>query len=105
MARPAQAADLGAQAAFWDRLADRYAAMTLADPAAYAATLDRVAAHLRPGDHVREIGCGTGVTALRLAPLVARYEATDLSPRMIALATARPEAAALPGLSFRVAPA
>ena len=89
-------------AAFWDRLAGRYAKMQLADPAAYAETLARVEAHLRPGDRVLEIGCGTGATAVRLAPKVAGYTATDISPAMIAIARARPEAAALPQLEFRV---
>ncbi|NBC96556.1 MAG: methyltransferase domain-containing protein [Deinococcus-Thermus bacterium] len=89
--------------AFWDRLAPRYARLNLADPDAYAATLDRARAHLAPGDRVLEIGCGTGTTAIALAPAVARYEATDYSAAMIGIAEGRAEAAGLPGLSFRVA--
>lgn len=90
------------EAAFWDRMAPRYARMKLADPEAYEATLARVRARLSPADRVLEIGCGTGATAVRLAPEVAGYTATDLSPGMIAIARARPEAA-LPQLSFHVA--
>jgi len=92
-------------AAFWDRWADRYAAQSLAHPDAYAATLERVRAHLSPEARVLEVGCGTGSTAVALAGGVASYLATDLSPRMIAIARARPEAAGLPQLCFRVAEA
>ena len=94
-----------ADAAFWDRIADRYAARSLGDEAAYAATLERARAHLRPGDTALEIGCGTGRTAIALAPSVAGYHATDLSPRMIEIARSRPEGAAAANLSFSVAEA
>jgi cyclopropane fatty-acyl-phospholipid synthase-like methyltransferase len=44
------------------------------------------ASRLRPGDHVLEIGSGTGGTAIRLAANVARYVATDFSAEMIRIA-------------------
>ena len=94
-----------ADAAFWDRIADRYAARSLGDEAAYAATLERARAHLRPADTALEIGCGTGRTAIALAPSVASYHATDLAPRMIEIARSRPEGAAAANLSFSVAEA
>lgn len=89
-------------AAFWDRMARRYAAMNLADPAAYEATLARVRAYLSPGDRVLEIGCGTGGTAVRLAPAVTSYTATDIAPKMIAFARERPEPRGMPHLAFRI---
>ena len=92
-----------ADARFWDRLADRYAKRPIDDPAAYEATLERVRAHLTADDRALEIGCGTGSTAILLAPSVATYHATDISPRMIGIAEAKPEAVALPHLSFAVA--
>lgn len=92
-------------AALWDRMAHRYARMNLADPAAYEATLARVLARLSPSDHVLEIGCGTGLTAIRLAPAVAAYTATDLSPAMIGIARDRPEGRAIAHLDFAVADA
>lgn len=92
-------------AAFWDRMARRYAAMPLADPAAFEATLARIIARLAPADRVLEVGCGTGGATVRLAPAVAAYLATDLSPKMLDHARARPEAASLPQLEFRVAEA
>lgn len=72
-----------ANTAFWDKMAERYAAMPIGNEGAYEQTLERVASHLNPGDHVVEIGCGTATTALRLAPKVARMTATDLSGEMV----------------------
>ncbi|NKX44703.1 class I SAM-dependent methyltransferase [Roseicyclus persicicus] len=77
------------QAAFWNRVARRYAAMPMRNPAAWEETLALTAARLAPSDRVLEIGCGTGSTALRLAPDVARYTATDDAAAMIAIATER----------------
>lgn len=81
-------------AAFWDRIADRYAARAIRDAAAYDRTIERTRVHLAPGDHVLELGCGTGTTALRLAGAAARIEATDFSARMIEIATAKAQAQA-----------
>ena len=81
MGQPAQA--------FWDKMAAQYAAEPIADPAAYQAMLDRIISYLQPGDHVVELGAGTGSTALVLAPHVARYDLTDFSAEMIAIAAAK----------------
>ena len=72
--------------AFWNRFANRYAARQIRDVAAYEAMLADAASRLRPGDHVLEIGSGTGGTAIRLAARVARYVATDFSAEMIRIA-------------------
>jgi SAM-dependent methyltransferase len=77
------------QAAFWNRVADRYAAMPMRAPDAWEETLARTAAHLSPDDRVLEVGCGTGSTACRLAPGVAEYVATDDAARMVAIAAER----------------
>jgi ubiquinone/menaquinone biosynthesis C-methylase UbiE len=45
--------------------------------------------HLRPTDIALELGCGTGSTALRLAPSVARYIATDDAGEMCRIARER----------------
>lgn len=71
---------------FWDRAARKYAESPVEDPAGYENTLARTRALLSAEDRVLELGCGTGSTALRLAPAVASYVATDLSPEMIAIA-------------------
>ncbi|WP_333830608.1 class I SAM-dependent methyltransferase [Pararhodobacter sp.] len=90
---------------FWNKAARRYAGASIGDPAGYERTLARTAAHLRPGDCVLELGCGTGTTALRLAPGVATYLATDISEAMITIAGEKLAQAPVPALSFRVAAA
>ncbi|MEM8792355.1 MAG: class I SAM-dependent methyltransferase [Pseudomonadota bacterium] len=74
---------------FWDRIAQKYARKPIADPEAYEQKLARVAALLHPTDRVLEIGCGTGSTALRLAPRVAHFTATDVSRAMIDIARSK----------------
>ncbi|MDO5626100.1 MAG: class I SAM-dependent methyltransferase, partial [Pseudomonadota bacterium] len=93
------------KARFWNRTARRYARDAIADPAGYEKTLQRVIGLLSPGHRVLEIGCGTGATALRLAPHVRRLLATDVSPEMIAIAHERLQAQPMPQLSFAVADA
>jgi ubiquinone/menaquinone biosynthesis C-methylase UbiE len=79
------------QAAFWNRVAHRYAAMPMRNPDAWEETLTRTKGLLSNGDLVMELGCGTGSTAVRLAPHVKAYTATDDATEMIAIATARGE--------------
>lgn len=93
---------MSAGASFWNRFADRYAARPIKDVAAYEAMLADVAAWLRPGNLVLEIGCGTGGTAIRLAAGVSSYVATDFSAEMIRIAKAKP---APPSLRFQLAEA
>lgn len=93
------------QAAFWDRIARKYAADPIADMAGYEATLRRVQALLSADQDVLELGCGTGTTALRLAPSTRRLLATDVSSAMIAIAQEKLVAQPTPQLSFAVADA
>jgi len=74
---------------FWDSIAPKYAQKRIGDPAAYEAKLSRVRALLHATDRVLEIGCGTGSTALRLAPDVAHITATDVSRGMIDIAQSK----------------
>lgn len=90
-------------AAFWNRVARRYANMSIRNPAAYEATLDMVLAQLSPKDHVLELGCGTGTTALKLSPSVGQYVACDYSYEMIAIANEKQTAERIDNLGFRVA--
>jgi ubiquinone/menaquinone biosynthesis C-methylase UbiE len=93
------------KAVFWDRVARKYAADPIADMAGYEATLLRVQALLTSDQDVLEIGCGTGTTALRLAPSTRRLLATDVSTGMIAIAREKLAAQAVPQLRFEVADA
>jgi SAM-dependent methyltransferase len=75
---------------FWNKFAARYAVRPLKNVPAYEAMLADVAARLKPTDKVLEIGGGTGGTAIRLAPAVAQWTATDFSIEMVKIAQAKP---------------
>lgn len=93
------------KARFWDRIARKYATDPIADLPGYEATLRRVQGLLTPEMNVLEIGCGTGSTALRLAPFTRRLLATDVSAGMIAIAREKLAAEPLPQLAFALADA
>lgn len=90
-------------ARFWDRIARRYAADAIADPAGYERTLECTRRYLKPGDVVFEFGCGTGTTAIKLAPSAARVVATDLSGEMIAIAREKAAAEGCANAEFEAA--
>ncbi|MEO1015452.1 MAG: class I SAM-dependent methyltransferase [Pseudomonadota bacterium] len=89
--------------AFWDKIAEKYAAQPIRNPDAYERTLERLRHYFKPSHRVLELGCGTGATALKLADAVERYEASDFSPAMIDIAQARDGATNIKNLSFIVA--
>jgi ubiquinone/menaquinone biosynthesis C-methylase UbiE len=90
-------------ARFWDRTARKYAADPVADMAGYERTLERTRHYLKSDDTVLEIGCGTGTTALALAPSVGRMLATDISGEMIAIAREKMSAERRLNVTFDVA--
>ena len=85
---------------FWDRIAEKYAATPIRNMAVYQHTMARTRDYLKPDDDMLEVGCGTGSTALLLAPHVAHITATDVSPAMVAIGQRKAEAQ---GLSAKVA--
>jgi ubiquinone/menaquinone biosynthesis C-methylase UbiE len=90
-------------ARFWDRLARKYAAGPIADEAGYERSLEAARRHLSAGAQVFEFGCGTGTSALKLAPSVSRIVATDLSSEMIAIAREKAAAQGCANVTFEVA--
>ncbi len=88
---------------FWDRIARKYAKDPIADMAGYERTLEETRRYLKASDSVFEFGCGTGTTALRLAPSVGHLTATDISNEMIAIAREKAAAAGVTNTSFEVA--
>ncbi len=92
-------------AAFWDRMSSRYAKAKIGDEEGYARTIERTRSLLSQEDTVLELGCGTGMTALRLASAAGSYLATDISSGMIEQAGKRLREEPTPGLEFRVATA
>lgn len=87
-------------AAFWNKIAEKYARDPIGDMENYDATLDRVRSHLTPTDRILEIGCGTGTTAVKLADSVGDYLATDISSEMCRLGEGRAQEAGLSNLHF-----
>ncbi|ARC87229.1 class I SAM-dependent methyltransferase [Rhodovulum sp. MB263] len=89
-------------ARFWDRLAPRYARMTVRDPDAYEKKLAMTRAFLGPDAQVFEFGCGTGTTALRHAPHAGHVTAIDCAPTMIGIARQKAAEAGIGNVEFRV---
>ncbi|AVF04028.1 MULTISPECIES: class I SAM-dependent methyltransferase [Devosia] len=86
--------------AFWDRLADKYAAQPIADEDAYRTKLARTQAHLTPEMEIFEFGCGTGGTAIAHAPHVRSVRAIDFSTRMLDMARQRAAEAGVDNVTF-----
>ena len=74
------------KAAFWNRIANNYAASPISDEAAYKRKLEMTQARMTPETEALEFGCGTGGTARLHAPHVRSYRATDFSDAMIEIA-------------------
>lgn len=48
---------------------------------------DRLASFIEPGQHVLDIGCGTGALTLRAAQRGAKVKGIDINPQMLEIAT------------------
>ncbi len=90
-------------ARFWDRAARKYAATPVSDMAGYERTLERTRDYLDRAQTVFDFGCGTGTTALKLAPFAGHIVATDISGEMIAIAREKAAADGCANVSFEVA--
>lgn len=73
-------------AKFWDRWAKRYAKSKMANPELYQRKIDKTIEALPADAVILEMGCGTGSTALKLAPHVSHVDASDFSGEMINIA-------------------
>lgn len=93
-----------ADAQFWDRTARKYAQDPIKDMAGYERTIERTRHYLEGADVALELGCGTGTTALKLAPHVARLIGTDVSAEMVAIAEEKAAQANCRNVEFAVAP-
>jgi ubiquinone/menaquinone biosynthesis C-methylase UbiE len=74
------------RAAFWDRIAEKYAASPISDEATYRHKLALTQVRMTPETEALEFGCGTGGTARLHAEHVKSYRATDYSAAMIEIA-------------------
>lgn len=91
-------------AAFWNRIADKYAARPLPDPECTARKLAATRALMSPTDTVLDIGCGTGTIALQLAPHAARVHGMDISAEMVRIANAKAADERVDNVTFHVGP-
>jgi ubiquinone/menaquinone biosynthesis C-methylase UbiE len=89
-------------ARFWNRIAKRYAEKPVPDQQIYEDKLAKTNSFLRPTDHVLEIGCGTGTTAIHHAPSVAHVRATDISECMIEIARSKARVAEVQNIDFEM---
>lgn len=96
-------AALSKDAAFWSKISRKYAADPIRNMEGYLNTLERTKSYLKAEDRVLEIGCGTGSTALLLAPHVSQIIATDLAPGMIDIANEKRVKEGLENVTFKVA--
>lgn len=96
-------AALSKEAAFWSKISRKYAADPIRNMEGYLKTLERTKSYLKADDSVLEIGCGTGSTALLLAPHVAQITASDLAPGMIEIAKENRAEEELENVTFKVA--
>lgn len=94
--------DISPDARFWDRAARKYAADPIKDMTGYERSLDRMRHYLMSTDLVLEFGCGTGTTALKLAPSVEHILASDISGEMIAIAQEKAAAQGCLNVTFHV---
>lgn len=89
---------------FWDGIAERYAAKPVGLPEAFERKIEITRALIRSGDHVIDIGCGTGTLALRLANAAREVHGLDLSSQMIAIARRKAKAAGAGNVRFHIGP-
>ena len=93
-----------ADAAFWNKLADKYSRQPLADPAAFERKIAITKSLMKPSDVLLDVGCGTGSLALRLAPNGAHIHGLDLSSEMIRIARDKAKNAEVTNVTFHVGP-
>ena len=74
---------------FWNLISSKYAASPISDIAAYEKKIEKLKSYLSPGDHVLDIGCGTGTQCDDLASNVKQVTGIDISSKLLAIAEQR----------------
>lgn len=91
-------------AAFWNKLAESYAAKPVENPDAFERKIAITQAELTPESVVLDIGCGTGSLALRLAPDAAHVHGLDCSSEMIRIARGKMRDQGTSNVTFHTGP-
>jgi len=90
--------------AFWNALAESYAAKAVEDPNAFERKIAITRSEMEPSDVVLDIGCGTGSLALRLADSAAEVHGLDVSSEMVRIAREKARTARATTVHFHTGP-
>jgi len=85
----------------WDNIArsyDRNVMQTYEE--AYRLTVEAILEEVNPESNVLEVGCGTGIVSLAVAPQVKTVVGVDVSPKMIIQARKKAQKLALDNVTF-----
>jgi ubiquinone/menaquinone biosynthesis C-methylase UbiE len=92
-----------AERSIWERLAQNYDHTVMRSfEQAYALTVDMINEKLTPQSRVLEVGCGTGIIALDIAPKVEEVVGVDISPAMVDVAKSKAGSLTLNNVRFEV---
>jgi len=76
-------------ARYWGKLADAYDKSQLLAGSTYPPIIEKLKGEFMPHDRLLEVGAGTGILTVQVAPLVAHVTCTDIAPEMLEKAKAR----------------
>ncbi len=85
---------------FWNRNADKYDKQVGEFNEAYKKTLDHTIENTSPKSDILEVGCGTGIISLGIAPHIHSLVATDISENMISIAEKKAIDANIKNITF-----
>ena len=76
-------------ARYWGRLAEVYDDNALLAGATYPPIVEKLRGEFHPGDKLLDVGAGTGLLTIHIAPLVGHVTCTDIAPEMVERAKVR----------------
>ncbi|MEL7026223.1 MAG: class I SAM-dependent methyltransferase [Pseudomonadota bacterium] len=85
---------------FWNKIAKKYARTPVPDTEVYERKIASIIELLNSDMRVLEFGCGTGTTAVRVAPHAGHIDATDFSSAMLDLARGRAKVSNVENIAF-----
>jgi len=91
------------ESSLWEKLAPRYDRQVMrVYKNAYDLSIEKILSVVAGKDKVLEMGCGTGIISLGIAPYVQYVAGTDISPRMISVARAKAQELEFTNVDFQV---
>ena len=85
---------------FWDRIANSYAKTPIKDKKAFDDMVENIRKHVKESDTVFDFGCGTGTYSIAIADKVKSIHATDISEKMLTIATERASSQGITNINF-----